>query len=114
MVGHKVLKVTRLTKSIKKSSRYVRKRCYRVFDEGKFKEEVSQISWYELYLCEDLDQAVQIFTTSLTKILDRLAPVRTIQIRTKYAPWLSSSTKALIRERDQAQVLAAESGDQDD
>ena len=78
----------------------MRKRCYRNFDEKKFREEVAKVSWHELYLCEDVEQAVYILTSNLTTILDQLAPIRTIQMRTRYAPWLSSDTKALIKERE--------------
>ena len=66
------------------------------------------MSWYELYMCDELDQAVQILTSSLTSILDRLAPVRTVQSRTRYAPWLTKETKSVMRERDAAQVHAAD------
>ena len=46
---------------------------------------------------------------SLTNILDEMAPIRTIQIREKYAPWLSSNTKEKMAERDRAQQKAAQS-----
>ena len=111
---HMLIKVTRFAKSIKKNARYVRKRCYKEFDESIFREQVANISWYELYSCEDLDQAVQILTCNLTRILDELAPVKTVQIRTRYAPWLSSDTKAVMKERDAAQVHASETQHQDD
>ena len=110
---HKIIKVTRSAKSIKRNVRYVRKRCYKDFDERKFKEEVTKLSWHELYLCEDVEKAVYILTSSLTTILDQFAPIRTIQMRTRYAPWLSSETKALIRDRDAAQILASETQDPD-
>ena len=111
---HKLIKVTRSAKSIARNSRYVRKRCYRDFDERKFREEVSRLSWHELYLCEDVEQAVYILTSSLNTILDQLAPVKTVQVRTRYAPWLSSETKAIIKERDAAQIHASGTQDPDD
>ena len=46
---------------------------------------------------------------SLTTILDEMAPIRTIQIREKYAPWLSLNTKQKMAERDQAQQKALQS-----
>ena len=57
---------------------------------------------------------VQIFSDKLTKILDKLAPVKTVQTRTKYAPWLSNSTKSLMKERDEAQRKAASTKHEDD
>ena len=53
-------------------------------------------------------------TNSLNTILDQMAPIRIIQIREKYVPWLSESTKKSMQERDTAQATAALSRDQDD
>ena len=111
---HKLIKVTRSAKSIARNSRYVRKRCYRDFDERKFREEVAKLSWHDLYLCENVEEAVHILTSSLTRILDQLAPIKTVQMRTKYAPWLSAGTKAMMKERDTAQAHASETQDADD
>ena len=43
-----------------------------------------------------------------------MAPVRTIQVRKNYAPWLSKETKRLMQERNEAQKLASQTRDQDD
>ena len=43
-----------------------------------------------------------------------MAPVKKIQVRTKYAPWISDSTKKKINERNVAQQKASETGKQED
>ena len=43
-----------------------------------------------------------------------MAPIRTIQIRENYAPWLSEKTRQVMAERDLAQKIAAESKTVDD
>ena len=43
-----------------------------------------------------------------------MAPIRTNQVREKYAPWLSDKTKQLLQERNSAQAAAALSRDPDD
>ena len=111
---HKLIKIVRFSKSLAHSARYVRKRCYKEFSEAEFCARVQQISWFELYMVEEVDVAVNIITEKISKILDELAPIKTIQIRTRYAPWLTKETKALIKERNNVQKLAAESGDPDD
>jgi hypothetical protein len=111
---HKLIKVTRFAKSIRSNSRYVRKRCYKSFNEEDFRQKVRELSWYDLYLCHNLDQAVQLLTTKLTSLLDQVAPVRTIQTRTRYAPWLSKETKASMMTRDTAQKQAADTQHPDD
>ena len=111
---HKPIKVTRYSKSMRISARYVRKRCYTKFSEVEFCEAVKQISWWDLFMSEDTNQAAILLTNKITGILDIFAPIRTIQVRTKYAPWLSTSSKTSIQERDAAQSKAAQFGDRDD
>ena len=106
--------MTRYCKSLKSSIRYVRKRVYKNFCAASFCEEVRQISWYDLYLCDSPSQAAQLLTNKLSEILDQMAPIRTIQVRKKYVPWLSHATKELMKERDTAQTKAAKSKCQDD
>ena len=43
-----------------------------------------------------------------------MAPMKTVQIRTNYNPWLSQLTKDLMEERDRLQKLAVETQDQED
>ena len=85
----------------------MRKRSYKTFDEGEFREAVKKIRWYEIYSCQDVDLAVDALTTKLTEILDVMSPVKTFQVRKKYAAWVSSDTKEKMKARDAAQVRAA-------
>ena len=75
---------------------------------------MKQLSWFDLYMCENPTKATEILTTKLTDLLDTMAPVRTIQVRSKYAAWLSDQTKAMLKLRDAAQATAARSKDPDD
>ena len=95
------------SKNIRDGTRYVKKRSYKNFDESEFREAVKKIQWFELYSCQDADLAVDLFSTKLTEILDTMAPVKTFQVRTKYAAWISDSTKEKIKARDSAQQIAA-------
>ena len=111
---HRLLKIVRFSKSLKRSARYVRKRCYKNFNTEEFLQAVRQLSWYDLYLCEDVNQASEILTSKLGKILDVMAPIKTIQIGTRYAPWLSDNTKKLLEKRNTAQKVASTTRDPDD
>ena len=110
---HKLVMATRFSKSFKQNIRYCKKRSYKNFNEEDFLREVENISWWEVYASEDVDVAVDIFTKKLTDILDRMAPVKKFQVRTKYATWLSEDTKEKIKDRDRAQEVAALSGSQE-
>ena len=59
-------------------------------------------------------QATEILTKKLSDILDTMAPVRTIQRRSKNAAWLSDQTKAMLKLIDAAQATAARTKNQDD
>ena len=65
-------------------------------------------------MSEDPSEAVRLLTTKLGRILDTMAPIKTIQVRTKYAAWLSDQTKTLMKDRDLAQYTARQTGDPDD
>ena len=111
---HKLIFATRYSRVIKKNVRYVRKRSYKNFDPSVFLAEVENLKWWDIYQTEDLDLAVKLFSDKLTGILDQLAPVKTIQTRNKYVPWLSKETKNLMEQRDLAQGRAASSRSQED
>ena len=53
-------------------------------------------------MCKDPCQAAELLTQKLTAILDEMAPIKTFQIRVKYAPWMSASTKDLLKVRNNA------------
>ena len=72
---HRMVSVTRFTKSVIRKTRLIRRRSFKHFDPGNFLKELSKVSWLELYLSEDVNKAVQIFTDKITAILDRMAPV---------------------------------------
>ena len=84
---HKLIKVTRFCKSLKSNVRYVRKRVFKDFSAASYCEAVRQLSWFELYMCDCPSQAAELLTSSLSAILDQMAPIRTIQVRKKYVPW---------------------------
>ena len=97
---HRLIFVNKHAKNIKQNIRYVKKRSYKNFNEKDFREAVKNIRWYEVYSCQDVDLAVDIFTSKLTDILDKMAPVKKFQVRTKYAAWVSDGTKEKIQARD--------------
>ena len=57
---HKLLKITRYSKARIRCVRYVKKRSYKNFIPDKFVESVRQLSWFELYQCEDPTQMLLI------------------------------------------------------
>ena len=103
---HSVICFTRYAKSLKKNVRYIRKRSFKNFDVEGFKREVSEMRWFDVYSCQDVNIAVHLLTSKLSTALDKYAPVKTIQVRSRYAPWLSDRSKLIMGERDRAQQAA--------
>ena len=93
------------------SPRYIRKRCYKEFNPINYVQAVQQVNWLDLYLAEDVDEAVSILSTKLTDTLDVMAPMKTIQARKNYVPWISQETLHLIKHRQQLHKLASETRD---
>jgi hypothetical protein len=114
MSDHKLLKVTRFTKSFKQAPRFVRKRTFKNFNDDLFKERVGECGLEEILSFSNVNLAAELLTSKLSEILDEMAPVRKIQTRTKYAPWLSEATKLLKEERSTAQAEAAATDDPED
>ena len=104
---HKLLLATRYAASIKRNVSYVTKRCFKNFNRDDFLKAVKKINFWGIYQCENVDTALKLLSDSLTEILDEMAPIKTIQIRENYAPWLSNLIKEKMKERDQAQQIAA-------
>ena len=104
----------RYAKAIRTIPRYIRKRSYKNFCPEQFVAAVQQLSWLDIYLETDVNIAVKLLSEKITSILDTMAPMRTIQVRKKFAPWLSQATLDLMKERDQLQKLAAETGSRED
>ena len=111
---HVLIFATRYSRSIKTSPRYIRKRSYKNFNPGDFIAAIKQVSWLDIYLCENVNDAVELLSSKITFILDTMAPMKTTQIRTRHAPWLSKQTVELMSERDQLQKAASESNSRED
>ena len=99
---HKLISAVRHTKVVLIGQKFVSKRSFRNFNSSKFVEAVKEIKWWEVYQCEDVNLAVERFTMALTSILDVMAPVKKVQVRRKFASWLSQRTKREMEARDVA------------
>ena len=96
---------------MKSNVRYIKKRCFKGFNIVDFKAAVHAIQWYDIYALTDVNGAVSLLTEKLTAVLDRFAPIRTVQVLTKYAPWLTETTKNTMKERDAVYAAAASTHD---
>ena len=61
----------------------------------------------------DVNLAAELLDAKLKLVLDELAPIRSVQTRANYAPWLEKETKQLQERRNKAHKKAAESGEEE-
>ena len=106
MSDHKLLKVIRYSKSFKQLPRYVKKRSFKRFDDNDFLRRLGESNIEEVIECDYTNAATNLLIGKLTGILDNLAPIKTIQVRSNYVPGLSDETKHIQAERNLAQEKA--------
>ena len=111
---NKIVRFTRFTKSIIRRPKFITKRSFKTFKEEDFLRDLRNVTWFDLFMTEDTDTAAVLLTTKIKEVLDDHAPVKTYQVRKNYAPWLTEYTKALMKERDDAQKVSANSKNPDD
>ena len=101
---HSMIIAERYTRKREEIQKYTQKRSYKRFNKDEYLNELRATGWLKLYLSEDVDEAVEIFTNNIKKILDRedMAPIKVFQNRRNYCPWISEETKELMKSRDEA------------
>ena len=112
---HKMIHEVRYSRSMRREVRYVKKRVFKDFNEDAFRADVKLIDWWSsVYSSNDANEAADNLSAQLSKALDRWAPVRKVQVKPMYRPWISRETKALMNQRDYAQELASNTNNPDD
>ena len=112
---HALLKTHRWSKTLPSQARYVKKRCFKKFDAHMYNHKVKNMPELEVIMrTECVEEASSLLTIGLTRILDELAPLKTIQTRGNYAPHLTEATKELQTRRETAQKQAVSSGSPED
>ena len=110
-----IIKTHRWSKTLPPTVRYIKKRMFRNFDPDIFRQEVSNMPEQQQILeVDDVETAASLLTSGLTRILDRLAPLKRIQIKKQYAPYISEQTKQLQKRRAEAQARSVETGQPED
>ena len=59
MSDHKLLKFTRYAKSLKVSPRFIRKRCFKNFDDKKFRKRLIESNLDDVANCDDANLAAE-------------------------------------------------------
>ena len=108
------MKVTRYTKSEVRCPRKVTKRSFKFFSREEFLRDLVKVTWFNIYMSNDTDEASSLLTKKIVSVLDEHAPIKSYQVRKNFAPWLTKETKAKMKERDAAQREARITKDVED
>ena len=115
---HLGVMVTKHTNELRKAARTTKKRVYKDFVEKDFIEDIRKAKadglFEELFDTDDIEKAGDIFTEVFRNILDKHAPIKVIQNRKNYVPYISKELKVIMKARDDLKVIAATTGETED
>ena len=97
---HELLSYTRFCKDPPEPPKTIVKRSFKNFSADAFLIDIESVDWLQIYLAQDVDLAVQIFTSMFLSVLDKHAPWVRFQRRKFFAPWITQETIGLIKERN--------------
>ena len=112
---HMAVTITKFSRDISNLPKTLKKRNYRNFDPQTFLQDVqfniNNGSFNSVLSTSDPNIAASHFSGIFGSILNKHAPLKTIQVRNNYSPWVSSATKEKMRTRDRLKLEASEVND---
>ena len=104
-------------KKLEQAQKLRKKRIYKNFSKAEFNNDVKEAKkkgmFEEMFDHEDVDKATEIFTKVFNQVLDKHAPLKIIQNRTNYLPYISKEIDEVQKSRDSLKLEAAKIGDLD-
>lgn len=95
-------------------SQMIRKRTMRRFEEKEYIKMLKEEDWEEVMNNDDVNVCVGILTEKITTILDNMAPIKSMQLRVRYAEWLTKETLEKMADRDENKKIAVRIKDKED
>jgi len=75
-------------------------RCYKKLDELAFTNDMANVNWNDVMVCNDTDNAWNMWKHKFLNICDKHAPVKIRKIKTYLPPWITPEYKELAHKRD--------------
>ena len=109
---HLAVSLTKFTRELRQRPQTVMKRSYKNFDAGQFLQEIFESDINKTVIAQaNIEEAVKIFQTIFSEILNKHAPIKIFQTRKNYLPYLSDEMKRIMVERDALKEEATKTGD---
>ena len=110
--------LTKSSKEVRNFARTTRKRIYKNFDKAAFLNDVQDAKTAGRFAgvleADNPDEAFGVFEETFCEILNRHAPLKVMQNRTDYVPYISPELRKHMDERDFLKETAADTGSIDD
>lgn len=84
--------------------KFITYRDFKNFNNDDFVADLCTVDWDYIYRLSDIDEIVEYFSQNICLLYDRHAPIRTVRVNKKPAPWLTDTVKLMIRLRDDAHL----------
>ena len=98
---HSVIFCTRkIARGFHKGHKTVKVRSLKNYSVDGFNSELNQTDWSDLFLCQDVNEAMCIFNNKLLAVLDKVAPIKQVRIKQNSEPWVTSQILDAINHRD--------------
>ena len=98
---HQLIYCTRKTiKNKPNKHKYIKIRSLKHYTKENFLKELRDVVFPDYSLYTDINEAYSDFITTITKIIDKIAPIREIRIKNNTAKWIDEEILEGIRNRD--------------
>ena len=109
---HNLVSTLVRTKDKLAGSQEILKRTWKNFSLDNFRLEVSQLDWTTFHETENLDILNTIFEENVNSALEKVAPLKSVQIRKNHRNWVDLELKQLMASRDSLRETARQSSSQ--
>ena len=109
---HNLIVVSFRTKEKIENRHDIVKRLRKGMDAVAYKSDIAGIDWTELYNSNNVDIINNIFVEKVTEVLNKHAPLKTLQRRRNYKCWVDATLKESMLDRDRLREAARISGRQ--
>ena len=110
---HNNISVLVRTKDRMTDSQEILKRSWKDFSPELFRQEISKLDWSSFYQTENLDLMNTIFEENVLSALEKVAPMKLVQLRKNHRNWVDQEVKDLMLTRDSLREHARLSDDQE-
>ena len=111
---HNLVAVVRKAKVPKAGPKVIVKRSFKSFCQNDFICDINKLQWDNVCAIDDVDEALDLFTSMFLEVAEKHAPIRKFTVRKRKAGWIDDELRALMAQRDQMKSKSIRSGEEKD